>query len=670
MFAAADRVWIDAFTAGLEPDPDLLVSDWAAEHVRLPTDVSARPGPWDNALLPFGREIMDVLSPSNPTRHVVFMKSAQVGGTALATNWLLFIACMAAGPAMVIQPSIDLARAFSAEKLGPTIDATPVAKRRVTEQKSRDGGSATRFKRFPGGFLVLTGANSAAGLRQRSIRYMLKDDLDGWPDEVDGEGDPSALANKRTESYWNAKVFEVSTPTIKGFSKIEKAFLASDQRFFHVPCPHAGCGHMQRLVWDRVRWTPGQPETAVYSCPECGADIPHAHKPGMLAKGAWVATEPGPGKAAGFHVSALYSPFVSWADLARKYEASEGDPKARKAFTNTDLGEAYEEAGEAPPWEQLRDRPHGYQRNSVPLPVCFLTAGADVQGDRIEVEIVGWAPGEVSYSIDYRVLWGDTADADSEAWRQLSALYDEQWYDERGAALQLDRIAIDEGYRTPLVQKWVRGKMRAIAIKGDDGWKKPILGRRTLVQVKTNGRAIKGGHSFFPIGTWPGKRDIYDRLGLAMPTDGVSFPKRFCHFPAGYPDEFWKGLTAEVLVGDADGGGALRWKKTGRNEPLDCRLYALAAAYHAGMDKLSDAAWTALAADRAVAAPPAQADFGALWGAPVDRVAAPAPADQDLDDGDDVAPAPPAAPIAVAPAVAAREVANKPRRGVRGRVSL
>ncbi|HYD29203.1 phage terminase large subunit family protein [Brevundimonas sp.] len=691
MFADAGRTWGEAFAAGLEPDPDLKVSEWAAAHVVLPPEVTARPGPWDNALVPFGREIQDVLSPSHPAERVVLMKSAQVAGTAFATNWLMFVACAAAGPAMVVQPSIDLARAFSVEKLGPTIEATAIARKRVVEQKSRDGGSATRFKRFPGGFLVLTGANSAAGLRQRSIRYLLKDDLDGWPDEVDGEGDPSDLADKRCETFWNRKIFEVSTPTLKGFSKIEKAFEASDKRFYMVRCPHPQCGHEQRLVWERVQWTKGAPETAVYVCAGCGADIAHKHKPAMLAGGRWLATAPGPGKAVGFHISALYSPFVTWEQMARKHEAAEGDPKAEKVFTNTYLGETFEERGEAPPWEALAERARAadaYRRNTVPSAACFLTAGCDVQGDRLEVEVVGWAPGEVAYSIDYRVFYGNTADADDPCWRALAALYEETFFDSRGAALPIEVLAVDEGYRTQTVQTFVRGRMRAIAVKGVDGWKVPVLGRRAYVQFKENGRTIKRGHAYYPVGTWDAKREIYDRLGLAPGADGRSVPRGYCHFPADYPEDYFRGLTAETLISDESKGGydRRRWKKTGRNEPLDCRVYAWAAACRAGMDKLSDAAWAALAAERAAAGPPAQGDLAVLWGGgPLAAVPArPAPAAGTAGDGEAAAGAiedgeaeaveiedePPAAPVRVAAPVAAAAVAGARRRGMRGRVAI
>lgn len=660
MFASAARAWGEAFSAGLEPDPELLVSAWAAEHIRLPSDVSARPGPWDNDLLPFGREIMDVLSPSDPTERVVLMKSAQVGGTALATNWLLFIACAAPGPAMVVQPSIDLAAAFSAEKLGPTIDSSPIAKARVVEQKSRDGGSRTRFKRFRGGFLILTGANSAAGLRQRSIRYLLKDDLDGWPDEVDGEGDPSDLAEKRTQTYWNKKILEISTPTVKGISKIERSFEASDKRFFMVECPH--CLEAQRLVWENVQWEPGRPETARYYCAGCGTGIEHRHKPAMLAGGRWVATSPGAGKAAGFHVSELYSPFTSWAAMAAAYEASEGDPKARKVFVNTALGETYEEAGEAPPWIDLFERAKLYRAGTVPRPVCFLTAGADVQGDRIEVEIVGWAPGEVSYSIDYRIFYGTTADPEAECWRRLAALYDEPFTDDRGLALKLEMLAIDAGYNTNTVQRFTRGRMRAIAIKGVDGWNKPVLGRPRTVQFKQNGRTIKRGDRYFPVGTWPAKREIYERLRLDPPADGRSLPPGFCLFPAEYPEEYFKGLTAEVMTTDAIRGfDRLRWRKTGRNEPLDCRVYAVAAAYSAGMDKLTAAAWAALEAARGNSRPPDQRDMADLWAPSLGAQAGPsADPEEEIEIEEEEAPARPVP----RPPVAGRG------RGIRGRVSV
>jgi phage terminase large subunit GpA-like protein len=336
-----------AWRSGIRPDPDLTVSSWADRHRKLASRASAEPGQYRTARTPYMREIMDRLSPGDPTQRIVFMKAAQVGATEAGNNWIGFVIHHAPGPMLAVQPTVELAKRNSRQRIDPLIEESPDLRERVKPARSRDAGNTMLSKEFAGGILIMTGANSAVGLRSTPARYIFLDEVDAYPTSADEEGDPVTLAEARSLTFAHRrKVLLVSTPTIRGLSRIEREYEASDQRRFFVPCPH--CDAMQWLKFERLRWEKGRPETAEYLCEGCERCIAEHHKTRMLERGEWrataTATDP---TTVGYHLSALYSPvgWLSWQRIARAHEAARGSDEAMKTFVNTSLGETWMETG-------------------------------------------------------------------------------------------------------------------------------------------------------------------------------------------------------------------------------------------------------------------------------------------------------------------------------------
>ena len=342
------RVWRD----GRRPDPELTVSAWADSHRLLSPRGANEAGRWRTSRTPYLREIMDALSPMHPAQRVVVMKGAQIGATEAGNNWIGYVIHHAPGPMLAVQPTVELAKRFSQQRVDPLIEESSRLREKVAPARSRDAGNTVLSKEFPGGILVMTGANSAVGLRSMPVRYLFLDEVDAYPLSADAEGEPVALAEARTRTFsWRRKVFLASTPTVKGLSRIEREFEASDQRRFFLPCPL--CGAEQWLKFERLRWEWGRPETVAYVCEACDGSFGEHHKTRMLAAGQWrpTAKSADPGTI-GFHISALYSPlgWYSWAQIARDWEAAQGNDEAKRSFRNTVLGETWFEPGEAPDW--------------------------------------------------------------------------------------------------------------------------------------------------------------------------------------------------------------------------------------------------------------------------------------------------------------------------------
>ena len=396
--AIADAAW----RSGLAREPQIPVSAWADRHRILPA-TSAEPGRWRTARVPYLAGIMDALSTGSSWERVVFQKGAQVGGTEAGLCWLGYIIHHAPGLALLVMPSLDAIRRNTRARIDPLIENTPELASRVAAPRAKNSDNTASSKGFPGGALVMTGANSATGLRSTPCRYLFLDEIDNYPDDADGEGDPVDLAIKRTTTFRaTRKIFMVSTPTIAGRSRIEAAFAESDRRFFHVPCPH--CGHMHALQWQNVRWPEGRPGEAFFICPDCGCAYHDRDKPRLLAKGEWRATAPGDGRTAGFHLSSLYSPFKPIGEVARDFWTVRKDPRRLQVWTNTELGEVWEDRGSAamePGGLAARRERFGDQ---LPAGAAVLTAGMDVQGDRLEAQLVGWGADEEPWVIEHRII--------------------------------------------------------------------------------------------------------------------------------------------------------------------------------------------------------------------------------------------------------------------------
>lgn len=588
------------FWSGLRPDPILTVSQWADQHRVLAQVSSAMPGRWRTSRTPYLKEIQDVLSVNNPVQEIVFIKGAQIGGTEAGNNWLAYLIDCAPGPMMAVQPTLETAKRNSKTRIKPLIESCERIRGKIQTTRSRDGGNTLLSKEFPGGILVMSGANSAVSLRSMPVRFLMLDEIDGYPDDVDGEGDPVELAEARTRTYLRRKIYKVSTPTFEGRSKIQSAWDESDQRRFFVPCPH--CMGMQWLKWAQVKWPDNEPLKAFYVCEFCEKPIHEHQKTWMLARGQWRAEKPGAshGKVVGFHLSALYSPFGSftWGDAARKFVKAKDNPDKLREFVNTVLGETWKEKGDAPEWQLVYQRRETYEIGSVPDRVIFLTAGVDVQKDRLEIEVVGWGPEKQSWSIEYQVIMGDTSqDATEEGspWAELDTYLSKTWKKASGEMLPIYRLAVDTGYNTQHVYTWVRRHPlnRVMAVKGTDNLAMP-LGLPHAVDINLKGKKIKRGLRLWPVGSGNLKGELYGWLNQHPPTAeelaaGRDYPHGYCHFPQ-YPEEFFKQMTAEQLVVRiVKRRRKYEWEKIrDRNEVLDCRVYARAAAAAVGMDRLTE----------------------------------------------------------------------------------
>ncbi|NHQ74533.1 phage terminase large subunit family protein [Roseovarius gahaiensis] len=593
-----------AWRRGMRPDPDLTVSEWADKHRKLSSRASAEPGQYRTARTPYLRDIMDALSPNHPAQRISFMKAAQVGATEAGNNWIGFVIHHAPGPMLAVLPTVEMAKRTSRGRIDPLIEDSPALKERVQPARSRDAGNSMLSKEFPGGLLVLTGANSATGLRSMPARYVFLDEVDAYPASADEEGDPVSLAEARTTTFAHRrKVFMVSTPTIRGLSRIEREFEASDQRRYFVPCPH--CGHMQWLQFERLRWDKGKPETAAYACEGCEQPVAEHHKTQMLERGEWRATASSADpNAIGFHLSALYSPigWKSWEQIARDWLAAQGSDEMLRAARNTLLGETWVENGDAPEWQRLADRREVFEAQ-IPMGGLFLTAGADVQKDRIEVDVWAWGRGLESWLVEHIVIPGGPGDP--ACWDTITSLLDQTWVHENGAVMPLAKLAIDTGYETSAVYAWARaqGIAQVAPVKGLEGFNRttPVSGP-TFVDATVNGRKLKRGARLWTVATATFKAETYRYLRIERPSDedralGVPNPAGMIHLPDWADSEWLKQLVAEQLVTIRDRRGYARqeWQKMReRNEALDTRVYARAAAWILGADRFDERMWRQL----------------------------------------------------------------------------
>ncbi len=565
-----------AFIAGLRPDPDHTVSTWADNHRMLSQKASAEPGRWRTERTPYLREIMDELSPSSPAQRVVFMAGAQVGKSETGNNWLGFVIHHAPGPMLLVQPTVDTAKRFSKQRLAPMIDESPALRERIMDNKSRDSSNAMMSKEFPGGVLLITGANSASGLRSMPIRYLFMDEVDAYPLDVDGEGDPIQLAEKRTTTFARRKVFMSSTPTVKDVSRIEREFNLSDQRRYFVPCPH--CAHMQWLKWANLKWSDDDPNTAAYACEECGTLIEERHKTEMLNAGEWRPTANSDGRTVGFHLSSLYSPlgWKSWAEIVSEFQQAKGDAPLLKTFVNTVLGETWEEEYATKLGaDDLKTRVEFYTPGVAPARALAVTCAVDVQDNRLAVKLVGWGRDEEGWVIDHMEIYGDPGQA--KVWQQLDEVILKPVAHELAQPIKIMATAIDSGgHFTAEVYAYCRDRKAhgVFAIKGQSQRGKPPIGKSSKVDLNWKGRSIKGGAEVYPVGSDTIKSTIFARLKLNEPGPG------YLHFHAELPSDYFDQLTAEKQVTRYVKGFPVReWvKKSGaRNEALDVMVYNYAA---------------------------------------------------------------------------------------------
>jgi phage terminase large subunit GpA-like protein len=599
---------IPRLIAYVGPDEAVALSRWSDTYRVLTSRSAAEPGPYRTSRTPYLRAIMDDLGVDSPVQRIIFKKPAQIGGSEVGNCWIGYIVDQAPGPMLLVQPTVDLAKRYSRQRIDPLFDESERLRSKVRPARSRDSGNTMLLKEFLGGVLVITGANSAVGLRSMPVRYLFLDEVDAYPGDVEGEGDPVSLAEARARTFsFRAKRFLCSTPLVKGASRISREYEASDQRKYFVPCPL--CGVAQVLEFSRLRWQPGRPETVQYQCAHCEGSFAEYHKTAMLALGQWrptavLATDP---LVHGYHISALYSPigWLSWAEIARQWESAATDADARKTFVNTVLGEEWEEEADAvPDWQRLYERREGWPYGIVPQRGLFLTAGADVQVDRIEIDVWAWGRRLESWLVEHIILNGDPGRP--EVWASLTELLGRTWEHATGARLALQRLAIDTGFSTQSVYLWARSQDRAtvLPVRGIGTYDRlvPVSGP-TKVEVLENGKRLRRGLNLWTVSVSFFKKEFYKHLGLPKPTDeqlagGFTFPAGYVHLPEVVSDEWIKQLVAEqqVIIRSRRGFNArTEWRQLRpRNEALDCRTYARAAVWLAGADRWSDNRWHSL----------------------------------------------------------------------------
>lgn len=598
----------EGFSA-LRPPPRRKLSEWADEYYYLSAESAAEPGRWTT--LPYQRAWMDAFTDPR-IEQISIIKSARVGFTKVLNAVIGYHVDHDPCSILLVQPTEDDAKGYSKEEIAPMLrDCPAIGQKFLTTRNKVD---SMLHKRFRGGILQLAGARSPGNFRRVSRRVVLGDEVDGYPISAGNEGDPIALAKRRAEHFWNRKYGWGSTPTIAGVSRIEQLFFEGDQRRYYVPCP--SCGFMQVLQFPNLRWDDGP---AHFKCIECHARIEHEQKRAIVEAGEW---RPGPHPQcpndpppapfhghASFHIWAAYSfsPNATWAQLASEFLAAHrAGSDQLKTFVNTVLGETWKDRGEAPEWERLYQRRERYAIGTCPDGVLFLTAGVDVQTDRLVYEVVGWGREKYSWSIDAGVLPGDTSDLKKGPWPQLEALLQRRFPHAGGAELHIAMMAVDSGANTQTVYNWCRTHPmnRVIAVKGHHA-ATVLIGSPSTVDVTASGRRLKRGYKVWLVSSSIAKSELYGWLGLQPVTDedvaaGVTLSPGWCHFPE-HGEEFFKQLTGEQLVAHKTPRGTMfAWEEIpGReNHQLDARVYSRAAAALVGLDRFRESDWAAL--ERAV----------------------------------------------------------------------
>lgn len=576
----------------LRPLPNLTVSDWADQYRMLSSESSAEPGRWRTDRAPYQRAIMDAFTDLD-VRRVVVMSCSQIGKSDIMNNVIGRFAHLAPAPILMIQPTVDMAQDYSKSRIAPMIRDTKVLRDIFQDVKSRESGNTILSKLFPGGRLIMGGANSPAGLASRPIKILLADEVDRFPDSAGTEGDPVDLAAKRMTTFWDRTMGLFSTPTNAGESRIEVEYTEGTQEEWQHQCPNCGEYHLlthRSMVMDTETVKDGRKKEHIHvksvswRCPDCGFTFSENEMRRQPQK--YVAKNPTAIKnhVRSFFVNCWASPWISWTDVMQEWVDAKGDPEREKVVVNTRFGEPYERARSYDNVDKLLARREPYN-TELPDGVLILTAAVDVQDNRLEYEIVGWGEDEECWGIKKGIILGapDTA----AVWRQLDEQLDREYHFADGTGLLVARTFIDSGgHYTSEVYNYslMHLARQRFAVRGSSTMGVPIIHKYSKAQAY-HGRTIP----LVLIGTDSGKQYIMDRLAIDVPGP------RYFHFPLdkpeqdavnevlwnrGYDEIYFQGLTAEEKQPQKKNGRIVyRWvniAKDHRNEPLDLRVYNLA----------------------------------------------------------------------------------------------
>jgi phage terminase large subunit GpA-like protein len=579
-----DRAWRAAWAI----EPQFTVSTWAAARMVLTSRSSGEPGRMDPSRFPFVIEIMDALSDDDPRWRVAWMASRQVAKTTVGLAWIGYVIDCAPGPMLMVQPSINMLKKVSRQRVSPMLDETPSLRGKVRPARSRDSSRTMFSVEFDDGLLLMANAGSSSALRSSPARYLFADEVNEYDTDVDGQGDALAIAEASTSNFRNRKAFIVGNPGIKGHSRVEKEYDRGDQRRYFVPCQR--CGHMDIITWQGRDWFGGKtgthhritwdrdedgkhlPMTAHMVCAECGGRTEEGEKTLMLERGEWRATAEGDGVTRSYQISSLYSPagFLKWGEIATEFLSAVRDPTLLRAFVNNKLGEPWAERGEKAEAKDLAGRLEIYA-GQVPTGVGVLVAGVDVQGDRLGYSVYGFGAGEEVWLIEWSELLGETSK--DQVWGDLDlALLNREFRHENGRAMKIERVCVDAGFNAERVYRYCAARFgRGVyPVKGGRDLGKPLVGMAT--------ESNRYGVPLFPLCVDTGKYTIVKRLTILDPGPG------FFHFPEGIDEEFFKQLTAERALYKWKAGRSVRvWEKVyDANHAFDQSVYALAAFFMLG----------------------------------------------------------------------------------------
>lgn len=655
--ADADQSVLLAFIRAIRPPVRQPLPEWAEDNFVIPPEVGDNPGAYSFRLAPHWIEVLSCLDLRHWSNWVTVCKSAQLGWTLAETIFLFAIADQWPSPTMMVHPTIKAAQDWNREKLMPMMRASPVPvikrmakRRRPVADEAGESAQTVLYKPFPGGGWVLTGANSSADLSSKTARCGIKEEWDRWPADVDNQGDPDELFEARFISYHRSGRFKIAqggTPDVLQSSRTWAAFLAGDQRRRFIKCPH--CGHEQEMRFFPVsredepfrgglRFNLEAPHQAHYVCEAagCGGVIEEHEKEALFQErgpdnpdGAfWKAMRPGAGRQPSFYINALYSLVTTWDHMVAVFVRAKGDPQRLKGFWNLWLGLPWDDRGDVPAAEKLQERAEAYSIRTVPAGGLVVSAGADVQGNGIFYETIATGRDGQSWSIDYGFLPGNPPDPEDGCWTELERVYNRQYRTAGGKSIGIDLFLIDGGFGRAGVSEWVKKKPKAFAVRGEDGWYKPIVGAPRKEDVTIKGKKQRKSFEIWPIGTYALKSTFYANLRKEGPDpDTGAFPGGYCHFSLEHELEFFEQLTAESLVENTKARRRMRWKwePHGPNHWHDCRVYATAALEHprlriSGWD---DAKWNRIEAARGGVEQGPQGDLLGLMTAPVE---APRPA--------------------------------------------
>lgn len=549
--------WILEALKVLKPPEKLTVSEWADKYRILEDKTSAEPGRWNTNRTPYLRGIMDSFTDVE-VEEIVFCKGTQLGGSEAGNNMIGYIIAQDPGPTLVVYPNDDLSEFTSSKRLQPMIEISPVLNEKFLKNESK-----LQELNFTTMYLALTGANSAADLASRPVRYVIFDEIDKYPTNTGKEADPISLGTERTKTFANnKKIFKLSTPTLKR-GPIWQEWLSSDSQYkYFVPCPH--CCEYQILEFKQIRFDKSTPETArstaYYECAKCHGKIYDAHKQQMLSDGKWEAIKKGGKRKIGFHINSIYSPWIRFGDVAYKFVESYMYPEKLMNFVNSWLGEPWEDVKQKMDSDIVYERQSEYTEGIVPNEALVLTGGIDVQKDCFYFTIRAWG----YHLTSWNVLHGKV-----DTWDDLTYIFNQTFSSPNGKEYLVSLVGVDTGYNSEEAYEYCLDNMEwAKAVKGSSVEILQKYRRTTIDKLDSKAYGMElyivdGGKYKDMISTRMAKEN---GIGSWMVYDGVD-------------EDYAQQITSEEKVTERKGAREVSvWKKKtshGDNHYLDCEVYAM-----------------------------------------------------------------------------------------------